>query len=64
VQEEARVETTVACATCPCQLAALAMAPADGNQQNQAPDEPAWGSLDSESYNELADVLGDLRHYT
>jgi len=69
VQEEAKVttqsalkveEATMCNGMCPCQLAALAMAPADGNHP-EAPTEPSWGSLDQESYSELRDVLGDLR---
>jgi hypothetical protein len=69
VQEEAKVESrsalkaeesTTCNGMCPCQLAALAMAPPDGNHP-EAPTEPSWGSLDQESYSELRDVMGDLR---
>ena len=42
---------------CPaCKLASL-IAAADGDERyKKAPQEPAWGSLDQESYGELADV--------
>jgi len=68
VQEEATVTRTFAmedaalqCGCPACKLASL-IAAADGDERyKKAPQEPAWGSLDQESYGELADVLEDLR---